>query len=74
MFPGLDLYGTDPSQPLTTAREELDFLDRDISDLSDLDRGLSVRDKQHSLSHNVQHELGRRSPINTPRKKTTEGN
>ena len=28
------LYHTDPAQPLTTAGEELDYLDRDLSDLS----------------------------------------
>ena len=31
MFPGEDLYYTDPAQPLTTACEELDDLDRDLS-------------------------------------------
>ena len=36
MFPGLDLYCTDPAQPLTTAGEELDDLDHHLSDLSDL--------------------------------------
>ena len=34
MFPGLDLYYTEPAQPLTTAREELHYLDHDLSDLS----------------------------------------
>ena len=34
MFPGLDLYYADPAQPLTTAGEELDDLDHDLSDLS----------------------------------------
>ena len=34
MFPGLDLYCADPAQPLTTAREKLDDLDHDLSDLS----------------------------------------
>ena len=34
MFPGLDLYCTDPAQYLTTAGEDLDDLDRDLSDLS----------------------------------------
>ena len=33
-FSGLDLYYTDPQQPLTTAGEELDGLDHDLSDLS----------------------------------------
>ena len=28
---GLDLYYADPAQPRTTAREELDYLDHDIS-------------------------------------------
>ena len=32
MFPRLDLYCTDPAQPLTTAGEDLDDLDRDLSD------------------------------------------
>ena len=36
MFPGLVLYYTDPAQPLTTAREDLDDLAHDLSDLSDL--------------------------------------
>ena len=34
MFPGLGLYYADPAHPLTTAGEELDDLDRDLSDLS----------------------------------------
>ena len=34
MFPGMGLYFADPAQPLTTAREELDDLDHDLSDLS----------------------------------------
>ena len=33
---GLDLYYEDPVQPLTTAGEEVDDLDHDVSDLSDL--------------------------------------
>ena len=34
LFPGLDLYYTDPVQPLTTAAgEELDDLGHDLSDL-----------------------------------------
>ena len=44
MFPGLDLYYTVPAQRLITAGQDLDDLDRDISDLSDLsdlDRDLS---------------------------------
>ena len=45
MFPGLDLYCTDPAQHLTTAGEDLSDLDRDLSDLdrhlSDLGRDLS---------------------------------
>ena len=39
VFPGLDLYCADPAQPLTTAGEELDDLDHDLSDLSDLTNG-----------------------------------
>ena len=35
-LPGLDLYCTDPAQPLTSAGEELDDVDDDLSDLSDL--------------------------------------
>ena len=34
MFPGLDLYCAGPAQPLTTAGEELDYLDHDLSGLS----------------------------------------
>ena len=38
MFPaGLDLYHADPEQPRTTAGEQLDDLDHDLSDLSQLD-------------------------------------
>ena len=33
MFPGLDLYNADPAQPLTTAGEEQDDLDHDLSAL-----------------------------------------
>ena len=33
MFPGLNLYYAHPAQPLTTAGEELDDLDHDLSDL-----------------------------------------
>ena len=37
MFPGLDLpYEADPAQPLTSAGEELDNLDHDLS-VQDLD-------------------------------------
>ena len=35
-FPGWDLYYANPTQPLTTAREELDDLDHDLYDLFDL--------------------------------------
>ena len=35
MFPALDMYYADPAQPLTTAGEELDDLDRDLSDPSE---------------------------------------
>ena len=34
VFPGLDLYYTDPAQTLTTAVKEPDDLDDDLSDLS----------------------------------------
>ena len=34
MFPGLDLRCTDPAQPLTTAGEEPDDLDHNLSDPS----------------------------------------
>ena len=34
MFLGLNLYYADPAQPLTTAGEELDDFDDDLSDLS----------------------------------------
>ena len=37
MLPGLDLYYTDPAQPLTAAGEELDDLDNELdNELSDL--------------------------------------
>ena len=36
VFPGLDLCYTDPTQHITTAGEDLDYLDHDLSDLSDL--------------------------------------
>ena len=41
MSPGLDLYYEDSAQPLTTAGEELDNLDNDLSELDDLDHDLS---------------------------------
>ena len=34
MLPGLELYYADPAQPPTTASEEPDDLDHDLSDLS----------------------------------------
>ena len=34
MFPDFDMYWADPAHPLTTAGEELDDLDHDLSDLS----------------------------------------
>ena len=39
MFPGLDPYFTDPAQPLTTAREDLDDIDHDLSVRNMDDRG-----------------------------------
>ena len=36
MFPGLDLRHADPAQLLTTSSEELDDLNRDISDLREM--------------------------------------
>lgn len=36
LVPGLDLYLTDPAQPLVTARWDLDDVDRDLYDLSDM--------------------------------------
>ena len=33
---GLDLYYADPAQPLTAAGGELDYLDHDLSDLSEV--------------------------------------
>ena len=33
MFPGLDLYYTDPAQHLTTGSEELDDLDNDLCEV-----------------------------------------
>ena len=41
MLPGLDRYDADAPQPLTTAGEELDNLDNDLSELDDLDHDLS---------------------------------
>ena len=38
MFHWLDLYNADPAQALTTAGEELDYLDHDLSDLSEVFR------------------------------------
>ena len=35
-FAGLDLCYADPAQPLTTAGDELDDLDHDLSDLSEV--------------------------------------
>ena len=43
MFPGLDLYCTDPAQPLAKAGEELGDLDHDLSDLSVRSVGLTKR-------------------------------
>ena len=42
MFPGLELYYANPAQPLTTAGEELDYLDHDLSDLSVRSRSWSI--------------------------------
>ena len=50
MFPGLDLYYTDPAQPLTTAGEEL---------LDDI----SVEDLNHDLSEVCKIPLRRRSDV-----------
>ena len=36
IFPGLELYYTDPAQPLKTTGEELDDLDHGLSDMSDV--------------------------------------
>ena len=36
MLPGLDLYYTDPAQPLLTAAQDEDDLDHDMSDVCDL--------------------------------------
>ena len=36
MFPGLDLYNTDPAQALATTGKELDDLDHDLSDLCEV--------------------------------------
>ena len=38
MFPGLHMSYADPARPLTTAGEELDYLDHDLSDLSEVFR------------------------------------
>ena len=50
-FSVLDLHYADPAQPLATAGGELDDLDRDLSDLSDL----SVR-RVKAMSRNVRAE------------------
>ena len=39
MLPGLDLYHADPAQPVTTASEEPEDLDHDLSDLSEVCNG-----------------------------------
>ena len=36
MLPELHMHYADPAQPLTTAGEELDYLDHDLSDLSEV--------------------------------------
>ena len=36
MFPGVDLYYTDPAQHLATAGWDLDYLDRNLSHLFDV--------------------------------------
>ena len=36
VFPGLDLYHADPAQPVITTGKELDDLDHDLSDLSEV--------------------------------------
>ena len=42
MLPALDVHYTDPAQSLTTAGEELDDLDHDLSVLDDLDHDLCL--------------------------------
>ena len=37
MFPGLDLHFPDPAQPPTTAGEEVDHLDHDLSQVWDIE-------------------------------------
>ena len=36
MFPGLDLYYADPAQHVITAGHDLDYLDRGLSDMSEV--------------------------------------
>ena len=75
LYRGLDLYYAGAAQPLTTAGEELDGLDHDLSDLSvlhDLDHDifdLSVLDDlDHDLSdlsvlYYLDHELSHLSVL-----------
>ena len=52
----MDLSYTDPAQHLRTAGEELDYLDRDLSDLSvrgDLDHDLSDISVRGDLDHDL---------------------
>ena len=46
----LDLYYSDPAQPLITAGEELDYVDHDLFDLSEVDHDLSdLSEVDHDL-------------------------
>ena len=59
-FSVLDLHYADPAQPLATAGGELDDLDRDLSDLSDLSvRGVAKvsggkKNDDYSVGHTNQ--------------------
>ena len=66
----LDTYYTDPAQHLTAAGQDVDDLDRDLSDLSDLGRSLSdLSDLDRDLSDLS--DLGRDlSDLSVPRVET----
>ena len=56
LLPGLDLYCADPAQPLTTAGEELDYPDHDLSKVSVIVRRairLCAAWALTSITHNI---------------------
>ena len=48
MFPGLDLYHAHPAQHIIPAGEEPDDLDRDLSDLYEMQTLLLLQNISHS--------------------------